>query len=141
MESPCNLGYLGLLPFFAGAVGPWVFPDARVWLTNALIWYSLAIFSFLCGSIWGLVLQRDLPGRRIHLVVAKCFLIIGWLAILFPPVYALGILIGCHVALCQWERFTHLKHGYGPDYLLLRQQLTWPAVACHTLAIFNLIRV
>lgn len=140
MTTPRNLGYLGLLPFLIGATGPWVFPDARDWLSHALLWYSLAIFSFLCGSIWGVVLQRDVPGRKIHLIVAKVFLVAAWIAIFLPVAYALGMLIICYVALYQWERHTRLKHALGVDYLLLRQQLTWPAVACHMLALFNTIR-
>ena len=139
MTTPLNLGYLGLLPFFVGAAGPWVFHDARVWLTQALLWYSLAIFSFTCGGIWGLVLQRDVPGRQAHLIMAKCFLIVAWIALFLPVTYGLGVLIICYVALYQWERHTHLKHIFGPDYLHLRQQLTWPAVACHMLALFNVI--
>jgi hypothetical protein len=141
MTTPRNLGYLGLLPFFMGAMGPWVFHDALGWLTHGILWYSLAIFSFLCGSIWGLVLQRDVPARRVHLITCKCFLLLGWIAIFLPVPYALGMLIVCYVALYQWERHTHLKHALGPDYLHLRQQLTWPAVACHMLALFNTIRV
>lgn len=140
MTTPRNLGYLGLLPFFMGATGPWIFPEGRVWLTNALLWYSLAIFSFLCGSIWGVVLQRAVPARNVHFIVAKLFLILAWIAVFLPVAYALGALIVYYIALYQWERLTHLKHALGPDYLLLRQQLTWPAVACHMLALFNTIR-
>lgn len=140
MEVPRNLGYLGLIPFFLGAVGPWVFYDQLEWFTSAILWYSLAKICFLGGSIWGVVLHRPVPARRLHFIVATSFLLLGWVAIFFPPVYALGALMCLHVALYYWERYTHLKHALGPDYLLLRQQLTWPAVACHMLALFNIIR-
>jgi hypothetical protein len=140
METPTNLGYLGLIPFFLGAVGPWVFYDRLEWLTSALMWYSLAALAFLSGSIWGIVLHRPVSARRLHFAVASSFMLLGWIAIFFSPLYALGMLMFLHVALYYWERYTHLKHALGPDYLLLRQQLTWPAVACHMLALFNLIR-
>lgn len=140
METARNLGYLGLVPFIVGAVAPWIFYDAGEWFTHALLWYSLAIFSFLCGSIWGVVLQAPVPMRKVHLIVAKCFLVLGWIAIFLPPAQGLGMLIVCYVALYFWERCTHLKFTLGADYLHLRQQLTWPAIACHMLALFNVIR-
>ena len=140
MDTARNLAYLGSLPFLAGAVGPWVFYDAREWLTRAFLLYSLAVFSFLCGSIWSTTLQRPVPARRAHLFASQGFMVSGWIALFLPHGWGLGLLIVCYLALYGWERHTHLKHELGPEYLLLRQQLTWPVVACHMLALFNLIR-
>lgn len=141
IETVRLIGYVALLPFFFGAVGCWIFPDAVAWVTRAFLWYSLAIFSFSCGAIWGVVLQRDVSARITHFIAAKVFLVLAWLAMFLPPAYALGALLACHMALYQWEKNTHLKYALGADYLLLRQQLTLPAVACHMLALFNVIRL
>lgn len=135
------ISYLALLPFFIGAVGCWVFPDAVEWLTQAFLWYSVAAFSFACGAVWGVVLLRDVSARMAHFIAAKVFMVVAWSALFLPPAYALGVLLACHMGLYQWERYTHLKYALGVDYLLLRQQTTLPAVACHMLALFNVMRL
>lgn len=56
------LGYGGLIPFAALALGPWVFadPDLRALCLTLLRAYGLAIVSFVGAISWGLALV--IPG-------------------------------------------------------------------------------
>ncbi len=135
--------YLGLLPFFAGALGPWVLAEHEWWFTQMFLWYSAIIYSFLAGTIWATALfghneeNKTFIGRHIH--AAIIFSLIPLLSVLLPAAFHTGIMLVGFLALLFWEKL-FLKPLYPQWYQELRHRITFIAVACHMLVIWNIIR-
>lgn len=85
------LGYGGLIPFLALAIGPWLLPAQQPLLQYALQAYGAVILSFLGAIHWGLSLREDhaTPALLVWGVVPS---LLAWLALLLPAVAGLYVL-------------------------------------------------
>lgn len=121
---PCTLGLAGVVPFIAlGLLAhvPWKHqPDIH----TALITYGAVILSFVGALHWGLAMGRrgTIASRAYFWSVIPA--LIAWVALMFPPVGAVPILI---VGL--WTHYIQdtliIPELGAPDwYLPLRLQLT-----------------
>lgn len=60
------LGFLGLVPFVAGAVGFWVLDDGNEWIVfDIVLFYGCAILSFLGAVHWGMVIAEGFDAEAI----------------------------------------------------------------------------
>lgn len=138
-----NYMYLGLLPFFVGALGPWIFGDYEIWLSELFLIYSTIIYAFLAGAIWATALfahnenNQAFIGRHIHAAII-CSLIPAF-SFFLPDLYRAGIMLMSFLALLFWEKL-FLQDIYPKWYQQMRHRITFIAVACHMLVIWNLIR-
>jgi len=78
------MGYLGLLPFFATALGVWIGP---VWLAGWLLAYGAIILSFVGAIHWGLVMGRGEASAAVFQASVVPALV-GWAALLVPTIVA-----------------------------------------------------
>jgi len=134
-----NYMYLGLLPFFACALGPWVFADYEIRLTQQFLFYSSIIFVFLAGIIWGIALfsHIDYSTRHIHLAIV--FSLWPLISFFLTPILATGFMLLGFLLLLFWEK-CFINDLYPSWYQKLRHQITFIVVACHMLVIFNLLK-
>ncbi len=134
-----NYMYLGLLPFLACALGPWVFSDHEALLANVFLFYSSMILVFLSGALWGiaLFLQNHKESRYIHLAII--FSLWPFAAYFLPQIYAASFMLVGFLLLLFWEKCFIIEF-YSNWYQALRHKITFIVVACHMLLIFNLIR-
>lgn len=143
-DTITNYMYLGLLPFFIGAFGPWIFADAEQWLTDIFLHYSTIIYGFLAGSIWAIALfahndnNTEFIKRHIH--AAIIFSLMPLAGYFLPPIYHTGVAMVGFLSLLFWEKL-FLQDLYPKWYQALRHRITFIAVACHMLVLWNLLRV
>lgn len=141
-ETITNYMYLGLLPFFIGALGPWIFADNETVLSEAFLLYSTVIYAFLSGAIWATALfghseaTRIFIGRHIHAAIV-CSLV-PFLSYALPLIYHAAVMLVAYLALLFWEKL-FLQDIYPSWYQALRHRITFIAVACHMLVIWNLM--
>ncbi len=139
-ETITQYMYLGLLPFFAGALGPWIFIEYEVWLTHTFLVYSTIIYAFLAGAIWATALfghsseQTHFIGRHLHAAIA--FSLIPFFSSFLPDIYHTSVLLIGFLSLLFWEKL-FLNTIYPAWYQQLRHRITFIAVACHMLVIWN----
>jgi hypothetical protein len=132
-----TLGYAGLLPFLAGALGVWLlhgYPQALA--QQGFLVYSLAILCFLAGTLWGSSPQVPAADASARLLVSNGVVIFAVLGMLTaqPLVAALLLLVG-HLAQL-WYELNTTASGW---YRILRRRLTLVAAACHGLYIAGLV--
>jgi hypothetical protein len=134
-----NYMYLGILPFFICALGPWVFADYEARLTTVFLFYSSIILVFLAGTIWSLALFSGIayPNRHIHLAII--FSLWPFVAFFLTHMLASGLLLLGFLLLLFWEK-CFINAIYPSWYQKLRHQITFIVVACHMLVIFNLLK-
>ena len=73
------LGYLGLLPFVAGALALWLAPpDLAAKASRALLYYGAVILSFMGAVHWGLAMHGDYPGRDRQLAMSVLPALVAW---------------------------------------------------------------
>ena len=97
------LGYLGLLPFAAGALGAWLeLPGAG----RALAAYGAVILSFVGAIHWGVAATHpQSPGARGAFPASVVPALVAWAAMLLAPgPAALGLLAVAFPAWLAWER-------------------------------------
>lgn len=128
------LGYLGLIPFLAGAglalVGE---PALRDLAIRAVLAYGAVIASFVGAIHWGLALTHRGPQAPGLYLVSVLPALAAWLALLLTPRTGLPLLIATFVALWLYER-ARLWASVFPDWFAqLRTRLS--AVAVLTLAV------
>lgn len=134
-----GLGYAGLLPFAAGAVGVWVFrgyPQALA--QQGFLVYSLAILCFLAGTLWGSAPQSPVADAPPRLLVSNgvvLFAVLGFLTAQ-PVVAALLLLVG-HLAQL-WYELNTTAVGW---YRRLRRRLTLSAGLLHGVYVAGLVAV
>lgn len=134
-----NYMYLGILPFFACALGPWVFADYETWLTNIFLFYSSLILVFLAGIIWSIALFSNIENPRRHIHTAIVFSLWPLAAFSLPPIFGSGLMLLGFLLLLFWEK-CFINILYPSWYQKLRHQISFIVVACHMLVIFNLLR-
>ena len=137
--------FLGLLPFFICAFGPWVFADAESVLTQLFILYSTIILAFLAGALWAIALFTEIEYRARHIHMAILISLwplasYGLAYLMASSVYSIGLLLLGFLLLLFWEK-CFINATYPNWYQALRHKITFIVVACHMLAIWNVIRV
>lgn len=148
-DTITNYMYLGLLPFFAGALSPWVFIDYEAIAVNLFFIYSAIIFSFLSGVIWATVLLKNTEQineektngehNKRHLHAAIIFSLFPLAAALLPDTFKIGLMLLGFLLLLFWEKL-FLNSLYAQWYQQLRHKITFIVVACHMLTLLNIIQ-
>jgi hypothetical protein len=137
---PLVLGFGGLIPFVAGAIGLALGGQAELQAANALPVYAAVILSFLAGGRWAaeLVIKGDTPRTGV-LFLAILIALAGWIAVPLQvwsqPGLPLNleltgwiILIAGFLIQYLWDRAA-IRDATFPDwYLPLRLLLTGGAV-------------
>ena len=125
------LGYAGLLPFYGFLLGIWLLQDwpAAVSVQGFVV-YSLAILSFLGGTLWGRVQSLEKP-MMARLLVSNGVVIFAVAAVLTAKAWLAGVALMCgYLALLWYERGTEvLPRWYG----VMRRNLTLGVVIAHGL--------
>jgi hypothetical protein len=139
-DSITNYMYLGLLPFFICALGPWIFIEYEATLAKLFFFYSTIILVFLSGILWAIALFSDIENRQRHINTAILFSLWPLACYFLPGIYATSLMLVGFLLLLFWEKcFINILY---PDwYQQLRHKITFIVVACHMLTIWNLIRV
>jgi len=99
------MGYLGLLPFFAAALGLWVGP---AWFAGVLLAYGAVILSFVGAIQWGLASSAADP-RADAFYASVVPALVAWLALLLPAWLALPMLALGFVVWRIWEGLNGLS--------------------------------
>ena len=126
------LGPLGLIPFLAGALAPWILPAERLPDASlALIGYGAVILSFLGGVHWGLAAPA---GRPLQIGLSVVPSLVAWLALLVANLQgtdtALWLLAAAFAVLLPGDLLAAAR-GLAPGwYPRLRVPLTLIVVAC-----------
>jgi putative flippase GtrA len=142
------LGFGGLIPFVAGAVGLGLGGQAELQAANALPVYAAVILSFLAGGRWTseLVIRSDAPRPGV-LILAISLALAGWIAVPLQvwsqPGLTLNLeLVGWCVLIAGfliqylWDRAA-IRDAILPEwYLPLRSLLTVGAVLSLSAAAF-----
>lgn len=117
------MGYLGLLPFFAMALGVWIGP---VGLADWLTAYGAVILSFVGAIHWGLAMGRGQSSPAIFQASVVPALV-GWAALLVPRLIGLPVLA---LAFIGWRIWEHrcAAHAMPHWFRHLRTVLTAGAV-------------
>ncbi|KFZ31432.1 hypothetical protein IDSA_01570 [Pseudidiomarina salinarum] len=133
-HSAQRLGYLGLLPFLALAMGGLldIYGEQAITL---FIQYSAIILGFLGGVHWGMAMRTgEAESRRLGWGVVPA--LIGFTALVLSywlsELVILSILALMHLFWLNYEK-RHLGHLLW--YLELRSRLTFTAVALHIILI------
>lgn len=126
------LGFAGLLPFLAGALGVWVLETPWDWVVlNAQVYYGCVILSFLGAVHWGRALASSLEGealwRPLAWSVTPCLL--AWVAAFAKPDLAIVLLIGGLMATYLVDRSATGLGWFPAWYGVLRKYLSAGAVA------------
>ena len=125
------LGYAGLLPFYGFLLGIWLLQDwpAAVSVQGFVV-YSLAILSFLGGTLWGRVQSLEKP-MMARLLVSNGVVIFAVAAVLTAKAWLAAVALMCgYLALLWYERGTEvLPQWYG----VMRRNLTLGVVIVHGL--------
>ncbi|UEX79100.1 DUF3429 family protein [Spiribacter halobius] len=123
------MGYLGLLPFAAGALGVWFGP---AWVAGWLAAYGAVILSFVGAVHWGLAVAdaRPAPETFYASVVPA---LVGWAALLVPVIVALPVLAAAFVLWRYWE-YQHARTTLPRWFRRLRTALTVGAAASLAIA-------
>lgn len=124
------LGYGGLLPFVATAIGTWL----PVWWAPAAAFgfmaYSAAILAFLGGLQWGIALRADAEHVTERLLVGVLPALAAAVAIPLGVRWGAGLLLVAFLVLLAWDR--HRNRAVMPAwYLPLRIRLTAGVAICH----------
>ncbi|MFT7223376.1 MAG: hypothetical protein ACI82Z_000910 [Cellvibrionaceae bacterium] len=135
-----NYIYLGLLPFFGSALGPWIFPSWESWFTDVFFFYSTLILAFLAGSLWAVALFTKAVRQSRHIHMAIVLSLWPLLAYLLPKLIGLSLMIAGFLLLLFWEK-CFINSFYPAWYQKLRHNISFIVIACHMLTIWNLIRV
>jgi len=128
------LGYAGLLPFVASALGIALLDgEARDLATRALLAYGAVILSFLGAVHWGLMLRAGAQGTVRPLVVGVLPSLAAWCALLLDVRHGLALLVVAFGAFWLYEHRVLGARVLGEAYLSLRRGLT--LAVCSLLAL------
>lgn len=134
-----GLGYAGLMPFVAGALGAALLEgEARDFAIRALVGYGAVILSFVGAVHWGVML-RNAGGRAFRGLLAGVVpSLVGWIALLLSPRHALTVLV---VGFGLFWLYEHRVLGPAvlpPAYLSLRRSLSLAVCALLALGLIAL---
>lgn len=124
MTSTKILTYAGVLPYIIALIvclTPYKFvtwPFLAVLISS----YSALIISFIAGSHWGIVLDKDAVKTRL---ISNLMTLIAWVGLLFPSwVISWSILMVCFLSLLLVEYRMHRNHQINLSYFKMRLHVT-----------------
>ncbi|MFT5448071.1 MAG: hypothetical protein ACI9DC_003250 [Gammaproteobacteria bacterium] len=120
------LGASGLIPFVAGAAALWMLPTAHTSIAaDVLIGYGAIILTFMGAVHWGLAMARGAaPGMARWFAISVVPALIGWCALMMPPLTALTMLALAFTAVFAMDNAA-IAAGLAPAwYRRLRAPLT-----------------
>ena len=128
------LGYAGLVPFVAGALGIALLDGVpQAFAARALLAYGAVILSFLGAVHWGAELARAERGAAGRLAAGVLPSLAGWVALLLPQRHGLALLVAALGVFWLYEHRVLGASRLPPGYLGLRRNLT--LAACSLLAL------
>lgn len=126
------LGFAGLLPFLAAALGVMFLDDLLLALSQrTFLLYSTAILCFLGGTLWGETLPEPSVGQGATILASNGIVVFAVLAMLTAqPLLAAILLMLGHLMLLWYERQLPQRAIW---YTRMRSWLTFVAVLSHVL--------
>jgi hypothetical protein len=134
------LGWGGVLPFLGGTAGLWMWPEHAGWWQASILAYGAVVLSFMGGIHWGIAfgLERGAAGVMVASVVPA---LLGWAALLMPPVLGLLTLIAGFLGIHLYDRMA-ITAGRAPAwYRVLRSPLTVAVTVILVAALAGLLRL
>ena len=134
-----TLGFLGLIPFIGSTLAYFLDLTNGINIQAIFITYSAVILSFLCGAIWGQVLEQPAQAKgKPLLVCSNIIALIAWLGLLLEqPHLSLLALLGGYVSVfwleVRWLRQLRADTSYYPN---MRFILTVIVCAMHLLMLY-----
>ncbi|MDZ7828624.1 MAG: DUF3429 domain-containing protein [Halofilum sp. (in: g-proteobacteria)] len=126
------LGYGGLVPFAASAIGTWLPVAWAPTASFAFMSYSAAILAFLGGLQWGIALQPGVDRLAERVIVGVLPALVAALALPIGVRWGAPLLLAGFLVLLAWD--LHRNRAVMPAwYPRLRWQLTAGVAACHVL--------
>ena len=128
------LGYSGLVPFFGLSLGAHFLGDeAGSWASLGFIVYSLSIYAFLAGALWGQAQGSDSTATTGTLITSNALVLFGVAATLLaqPKTTAMLMILGYLELLIYESRVTQQDNWYQT----MRRRLTAGVVIAHLLFI------
>lgn len=117
------LGYLGLVPFLLLVGAHFLFEHPL--LSQAFLFYSISIMSFVAGSLW-----RTSNSNKFNWLVVLPTIPTLALA-LFDTKLALLYLGACYVFILALQKRTEDWPILAPDYQRMRERITGVVLVCH----------
>ncbi|MDP5071197.1 MAG: DUF3429 domain-containing protein [Congregibacter sp.] len=132
------LGFAGLLPFLAAALGVMFLDDLLLAISQrTFLLYSTAILCFLAGTLWGETLPQPGAGHGATILISNGVVLFAVLAMLTAqPLLAAMLLMLGHLSLLWYERQLPQRTLW---YLRLRTWLTLIAVVAHLMFALGLM--
>lgn len=115
------LGWAGVLPFLAGAVGPWFGLTIEPFTGHSLLVYGAVLLSFLGGIHCGLALRDDEPALE-RLAASAAPVLVAWVAALAGGRTGLVLLAAAFAGLLAYD-FVATRRGAAPHWY---PALRWP---------------
>ena len=133
-----QLGYAGLLPFYASAL--WValqLDSGRDLAVRVFVIYGVVILAFLGGTVWGNAVARPEPVKVGRLVFSNIVALFAALAGLAGDAGLACLLLALgQVGLLVYERQTGDPAGW---YLAFRTRLSLGVLPAHGLFLFGVV--
>ena len=125
---------LALLGVYFGPAG------FKPFFADTFIAYSAVILSFIGAVHWGFIFKAEpFDNATKLLALAVVPSLVAWVALLFPPLFALIVFAFAFPALFIYEKFTELSTLLPDWYMMLRIQLTLLVTIMQFLAIGSLL--
>jgi hypothetical protein len=128
------LGYSGLLPFFGFSLATHFFDvEVGAWASLGFIVYSLSIYAFLAGALWGQAQGSDSSTSAGTLITSNALVLFGVAATLLGQAETTAALMipGYLLLLVYESRVTQQANWYRT----MRRRLTAGVVLAHLLFI------
>ena len=124
------LGYLGLTPFLGFCAGfYWLEDWSRSVSVQGFVIYSLAIFCFLAGALWGQAQRSDETLSVPTLLISNGLVLFAVTALLTAQAMLASVLLALgYLALLWFELRTSSQERW---YLVMRKRLTLGVFATH----------
>lgn len=131
-----QLGYAGLLPFFATLLLYAIGVEQGL---DLFVIYSVLILAFMAGACWGVGQVRPERRRTVELVISIGVSLWALLMQFLPGMYALIGLLSGYWVLIWLEREPTFRYVYRADYRYLRKVLTTVVSLCHLVMLWLLL--
>lgn len=124
------LGYGGLLPFVAAAVGTWLPVSWAPAAAFGFMTYSAAMLAFLGGLQWGIALPAGADRDSERLVAGALPVVVAALAVPLGVRWGAVLLLAGFVLFLTWDRSRN-RTRMPSWYIPLRNRLTAGVALCH----------
>ncbi len=124
------LGYAGLIPFIIFSFGSWF---SLPYITDAiqiLIAYAAIILTFMGAIHWGVAMSSSDEKRGRYFIASVIPALVAWLALLFPALFALAILLVGFILLIAYDLAVEKSQEFPDWYIPMRTKLTSIVTLC-----------